>query len=318
MRNPMMRSLICLTCISLFVTTDPQSCPAQTPAWKSTYDRAVELRRSGDKEGADKLQEEVRRRPVVLRVAVNAILAKDEFVRSGGVFSATAEEEAKRILVDVNPKERSILGKMVMQAIPREDFRAMELIESADCKSDQMVIVGSFFVPLLDTQQAELKLMPDRVFQPFTQRDPSGMEASAPAPQSITLLFRPVISPDGKRIRVEFFDHGNPVNVFSPRALASALAWTLPGSPEVALAPPQFDYEDRAVTFANSVDIHNGGYILLARMTAVGEREVTNSLPVLGKVPLLKKLVSSRKMEKVHAHLFLLLRPVIEGPSPRR
>ncbi|MEW6356395.1 MAG: hypothetical protein AB1696_08725 [Planctomycetota bacterium] len=277
-------------------------CVADDDAWHSPYDRAVELHPRGDHALKKKLLDEVRKRNLRLQVAFNAVLLAQNHAKHLGLL-----DSPQAALAEVDPGSSSLLGKKVVQVAPQANAQAMNLLESAGCDNKDVRVIASFFVRVLDAQRVELKLCPDRTFQSLGGASPT---EGAPA---MTVVFRPVVSPDGKRIRFDFFDGPNSVHAFEPRSLAATMTWVYPGKDNVALGPPQFDFEEKATAFRNSVEVVEGDYILLSRMSAAGEREVEDSVPVVGRLPLLKQFLSKRRIEKLRAQIVLLLRPTFEG-----
>lgn len=315
MRGTIARGGICLIFLALLVLEARNECRAKDPnaRWEAAYDKALQLHRKNDAAGAQKLADEIRKQNRRLRATVNVILVTSDFFQTSKLFQPPTG--GARALAEVEPGTQSVLGKKVVAVTAQPDAQAGDLLEAAGCDSKHMRIVASFFVNLQDTQRIELEIIPDRISQAVKSEKSDG---SASAPPSATIVFRPVVSPDGKTIRMDFFDTAKSFQVFKPRALATIVTWGFPGVDDVALGPPQFDLEDRPAALANNLEIPDGGYCLMSRITAVGERETKQSLPVVGKIPLLGKLplikdvLLQRKVRKERAQMVVLLRMLIE------
>ncbi|NOZ20437.1 MAG: type II and III secretion system protein [Planctomycetes bacterium] len=295
------RQVINFALVSALILAGNGKCRADEGSWQSSYDKAVGLHPKGDRGLKKKLLDEIRQHHCRLQIAFNVVLVAQTYAEHMDVAGSS-----RSVLAEVEPGSTSLLGKKVVRITPQANAQAMGLLDTATCDNKDVRVVASFFVRLLDTQRAELKLCPDRTFQALGGA-PTTSEAA-----SVTLAFRPVVSPDGKRIRFDFFDWPNTVHVFEPRSLVATMTWTYPGTDGVALGPPEFEFEEKATVFRNSVEVGEGDYILISRISATGEKEVEESVPILGHLPLLKRFLSKRHIEKQRAQVIFLLRPVFD------
>ncbi len=76
--------------------------------------------------------------------------------------------------------------------------------------------------------------------------------------------------------------------------------------------PPGYQQPELQITsIRTSVSVPDGGTLLLGGQTIAGEIEVEAGVPILSKIPFLKRLFTNRSMAKDEQVLLILVKPTI-------
>jgi len=192
------------------------------------------------------------------------------------------------------------------------DIQASLLIKAVQ-DSNKADILASPRVTVFNTQRANISVGLQRGY--IADADVGNNGALDPQVASITtrttLDVRPIVSADRRYVYMELFPQTRTLNPSTPFFTVTVSAAAGTGNNIVSTSIPIQLPQQNFRIVETTVCVPDRGHLLIGGLAEMTEQDVETGIPVLNKIPILKRLFSRHSTTKQRQHLLILVHPTV-------
>jgi type II secretory pathway component GspD/PulD (secretin) len=192
------------------------------------------------------------------------------------------------------------------------DIQASLLIKAVQ-DSNKADILASPRVTVFNTQRANISVGLQRGY--IADADVGNNGALDPQVASITtrttLDVRPIVSADRRYVYLELFPQTRTLNPSTPFFTVTVSAAAGTGNNIVATSIPIQLPQQNFRIVETTVCVPDRGHLLIGGLAEVSEQEIETGIPVLNKIPIIKRLFSRHSTAKQRQHMLILVHPTV-------
>jgi type II secretory pathway component GspD/PulD (secretin) len=198
------------------------------------------------------------------------------------------------------------------------DLQASLLIKLVQ-DSTKADIVSSPRVTVFNTQRANISVGLQRGY--IADADVGNNGALDPQVASITtrttLDVRPIVSADRRYVYLELFPQtrqlgqGSRGSATAPFFTVTVSSTSVSGNLPIVSAIPIMLPQQNFRIVETTVCVPDRGHLLIGGLADITEQDVESGIPVLDKIPIIKRLFSRHSTIKTRSHLLILVHPTI-------
>jgi type II secretory pathway component GspD/PulD (secretin) len=186
------------------------------------------------------------------------------------------------------------------------DLQAMLLVKAVQ-NSRKGAVISSPRVTVFNSQRANITV--GRLMGYIADVDVGNIGSYRPEVATVmargtTLDVRPIVTADRKYVYMELFPQTRELDSATPFRYIYIGFWTVA---DQVIELPQQDFK----LIQTTVCVPDKGHLLIGGMADVTNTEAESGIPVLDKIPILKRLFSRHSTVKIRKHLLIMVHPTV-------